>query len=68
MYVLITMLMFQGQHQVIVNQALFPNEEMCEVIRQEIMIKLENTKPDPSAVAILKCVDMSVTKSKGIDV
>jgi hypothetical protein len=41
---------------------------MCEVIRQEIMIKLENTKPDPSAVAILKCVDMSVTKSKGIDV
>ena len=62
------MLMFQGQHQVIANQTLFPNEEMCEVIRQEIMIKLENTKPDPSAVSILKCVDMSVTKSKGIDI
>lgn len=41
---------------------------MCEVIRQEIMIKLENTKPDPSAVSILKCVDMSITKSKGIDI
>ena len=68
MFILVTMLMFQGQHQVIVNQALFANQEMCETVRQEIMIRLENTKPDPSAVSILKCVDMSITKSKGISI
>jgi len=41
---------------------------MCETVRQEIMIRLENTKADPSAVSILKCVDMSITESKGISI
>ena len=56
MYVIVLVLMQFGQHKVASNQILYSTLEACEKDRTIMMVELEDTKPEPDAVALSRCV------------
>jgi len=58
MWVLIIVLMFEGNFSIQSNQVMYPTGDMCETDRVLIQERFNKTKPKPSAIALTKCVDM----------
>ena len=56
MYVIVLVLMQFGQHKIASNQILYADLQACENDRTIMMVQLEDTKPEPDAVALSRCV------------
>jgi hypothetical protein len=66
MYIIVIVLMQAGMHKIASNQILYPNMEMCEVGRQEVVERLLKTQPTPDSQVLSKCTEISVTEHKAV--
>lgn len=64
MYVIIMIMIEMGQHKVASNQVLYPNMEMCEVARTNMVSRLMASRPSEDAHLFSKCTEISFDEHK----
>jgi len=64
MYVIVMIMIHMGQHKVASDQILYPNMEMCEVARADLVDKLMATKPSGESFVFSKCTEISFEEDK----
>jgi hypothetical protein len=55
MYVIVMIMIQMGQHKIASDQILYPNMEMCEVSRADLVDRLMATKPSGESFVFSKC-------------
>ena len=53
-----------GQHKIASDQILYPNMEMCEVARADLVDRLMATKPSGESFGFSKCTEISCEEDK----
>jgi len=64
MYVIVMIMIQMGQHKIASNQVLYPNMEICEVARTDMVSKLMASRPSEDAHLFSKCTEISFDKHK----
>ena len=64
MYVIVMIMIEMGQHKVASNQVLYPNIEMCEVARTDMVSRLMASRPSEDAHLFSKCTEISFDEHK----
>ena len=64
MYVIVMIMIHMGQHKIASDQILYPNMEMCEVARADLVDRLMATKPSGESFVFSKCTEISFDEHK----